>query len=58
MKVSELNNVAMLIYALLWNVFLVCACSYLVFWRDASAWWFLLLILGVSIEWKSGDSDE
>lgn len=34
-----------LIYILVWESVVIGGCAYLVFWRDASAWWFLLAVL-------------
>lgn len=36
---------AMLIVAMLYNLAILAGCTYLVFWKDASPWWFLLAIL-------------
>jgi hypothetical protein len=29
----------------LWVMFLIGGCTYLVFWKDASGWWYVLAIL-------------
>lgn len=31
-------------YIVLWEAFTLGGCSYLVFWRGESAWWFLLAV--------------
>lgn len=36
--------VTYLIYLMLWEGFVFGGCAYLVFWRDASAWWFVLAV--------------
>lgn len=36
------------IIVLLWAVFIISGCSYLVFWRNESGWWFILAILLLS----------
>jgi len=41
-------------YVLIWNMFLVGGCTYLVFFRGASPWWFVLvMIFSASVEEKS-----
>ena len=37
-----------LLYCLLWDGGILGGCAYLVFWRGASGWWFLLAMLFVS----------
>lgn len=36
--------VAWLVTQLVWDVFIWAGCSYVVFWRGRSGWWFLLAI--------------
>lgn len=38
---------------LAWNLFVIGRCSYLVFWRDHSGWWFVLAVALVAS--KSND---
>ena len=39
-----------LVCRLIWWVFLIAGCSYVVFWLDHSGWWFLLAIILGQVE--------
>jgi len=46
-----MKNWHVLAYTLIWDMFLVGGCSYLVFFHGASPWWFVLaMILSASVE--------
>ena len=37
--------ISYLIYILVWEVLILGGCTYLVFWKGASPWWFVLAVL-------------
>ena len=37
--------ISYLIYILVWEVLILGGCAYLVFWKGASPWWFVLAVL-------------
>ena len=44
--------VTFLIYILIWDVGLLVGTSYLVFWKNQSAWWFLPAVILCTISYK------
>ena len=49
---GALSMITYLIYCIVWDVGIMVACGYLVFWKDQSGWWFLLamIIAGTSYQ--------
>lgn len=43
---------------LAWMLLMICGCTYVVFWRDASGWWYVLaILLAVSFRVRVRDDD-
>ena len=45
MREQNIYDVVDSILLIIWCMFVVGGCTYLVFWMDASGWWYLLAIL-------------
>jgi hypothetical protein len=41
----------------LWAAFIIAGCSYLVFWKGASAWWYVLAVILLPTKCRKPESE-
>lgn len=50
--IQALSIITFLLYTIIWDCGTLVGCAYLVFWREQTAWWFVLAVVMCGTSYK------